>query len=95
MMMMIIIVIIDKKKKETNPGGVMSHICNPSTSEGEAEGCHKFEASLGYSVKLCLKQISKQTGKSNIGIKVGKANGALCGSAGLQFQQGTKRSGRS
>ena len=30
----------NKKKKETNPAGVLSHTCNPSASEGDAEGSH-------------------------------------------------------
>lgn len=36
--------------------GMVAHTCHPSSEKAGAGECHKFEASLGYTVRLCLKK---------------------------------------
>jgi hypothetical protein len=38
----------------------VAHIYNPSTREPVAGGCREFEASLGYTVKTCHKNMERQ-----------------------------------
>jgi hypothetical protein len=45
---------------------MVAHACNPSNQEAEAEG-YKFQASLGYIVKPCLK---KKDQKKNPSVKM-------------------------
>jgi hypothetical protein len=42
------------KKRKRNLG-VVVHVCNSSTPEVEAGGSRELDASLGYTVRACLK----------------------------------------
>jgi hypothetical protein len=50
---------------------MVDHICNPSTQEAEARGL-KFQASLGYIVKLHLKERGRERGGRERGIDGGR-----------------------
>jgi hypothetical protein len=51
----------EKKKKDSTPSWLpgaskLPHTCNPSMQEPKRRKDYKFEASLSYIVRLCLKK---------------------------------------
>lgn len=47
--------------------GMMGHVCHPALERLRQEDCHKFEVSLGYTVRFCLKKFLKNQENRQLG----------------------------